>query len=92
MKPLIFLLILGLFCLGEPLAAQEAQVHSPGEDEQVREGFRKHQEEYHRKQIEEKEEQGQQEGFNSSQQNEVKESGGTVKGIPGSDFGETYGK
>ena len=40
MKPLIFLLILGLFCVGEPLAAQKAQVHPPGEDEQVHEGFR----------------------------------------------------
>ena len=40
MKPLIFLLILGLFCAREPLAAPKAQVHPPGEDEQVREGFR----------------------------------------------------
>lgn len=81
-----------LFCKDLHAIAKKAQVHPPGEDEQVREGFRKHQEEYHRKQIEEKEEQGQQENSNSSQQNEVKESGGTVKGIPGSDFGETYGK
>lgn len=40
MKPLIFLLILGLLCVGGPLAAQKTQVHPPGEDEQVREGFR----------------------------------------------------
>lgn len=94
MKALIFLLILGLVCVAEPVAAQKAKVHRPGENEQVREGFIQHQKEYHQKQIEEKEkpEPKPPEDPPPPPIDEVDTSAPTVKGIPGSDFGETYGQ